>query len=100
MIRNRLRSGTVPYRMVSLALENQRRKPASQHGSDARISLSQAKSIGGIVGGSALAILARDTNTTVTLTVSGLLFAIAGVVVAWFGADRAYAALGELRKDS
>lgn len=50
--------------------------------------LSQAKSIGGIVGGSALAILAKATDISVTFTVCGVLFAVAGVIVAWYGADR------------
>ena len=51
--------------------------------------LSQAETIGKIVGGFALAVLARVAGISVTLVTSGALIACAGVMVARSRADRA-----------
>ena len=51
--------------------------------------LSQAETIGKIVGGFALAVLARVAGISVTLVTSGALIACAGVMVGRSRADRA-----------
>jgi MFS family permease len=49
--------------------------------------LSQAESVGEIVGGFALAVLARAAGVPVTLVTSGALIAFAGAMVAWSRTD-------------
>jgi MFS family permease len=51
--------------------------------------LSQAESIGEIIGGFALAILAQATSISIVLIASGALIAFTGMIVAWLSADRA-----------